>query len=169
MSTAPYRRASLFALVSCFAATLHAQSMMTQGPAVSPSGARAPAGICGNVSFTQNTSTVVAAGNSLTCAELGTNYHNENHWWRAFRLGESGVEGDLDVCAVEIGSLHRRLGVRNRPAVHNQPVSELRRLPVSRRHAHARRQRDDQSDRPEWHERRRTCHGNRFGTVGARR
>ncbi len=103
MSTVLVRRALVFALVSFAAVALPAQQLTRSSYAVLPTEAHGPVGDCGILNFTQSTSLTPASAGSIACNQTGTQYHLENHWWRAFQLGDHGVEGDFTVCAVEIG------------------------------------------------------------------
>ena len=102
MSTAPRRRAFLIALVSCLAAPLLAQQLTRSTRTAAPTETQGPVGDCGPLNFTQSASLTPTTPSSVGCNQQGTGYHLDNSWWRAFHLGESGVEGDFTVCAVEM-------------------------------------------------------------------
>ena len=102
MSTAPGRRAFLIALVSCLAAPLLAQQLTRSTRTTAPTETQGPVGDCGPLNFTQSASLTPTTPSSVGCNQQGTGYHLDNSWWRAFQLGESGVEGDFTVCAIEM-------------------------------------------------------------------
>ncbi len=102
MFTAPCRRVLLFILASLAAVTLPAQQIVRLPYAAAPTEAQGPVGDCGPLNFTQSASLTPITPSSIGCNQQGTGYHLDNRWWRAFHLGESGVEGDFTVCAIEM-------------------------------------------------------------------
>jgi len=58
---------------------------------------------CGPTTITQSASQTVTDGNSTYCNYSLTLYDKENHYWRAFTLTDSGIDGAFAVCQVQIG------------------------------------------------------------------
>ena len=102
MFTAFRRSVFLTALVSCLAAPLLAQQLTRSPRTTAPTETQGPVGDCGPLNFTQSASLTPTTPSSIGCNQQGTGYHLDNHWWRAFHLGDSGVEGDFTVCAIEM-------------------------------------------------------------------
>ena len=87
----------------CLASLADAQSL-SHDPRPRVSRASPPRGgsVCGPTSITESTTQNIISGNSIACSDQTSGFTFENHYWRAFDLPTFGINGEFEVCEVQI-------------------------------------------------------------------